>query len=133
VDESSPELSRIFLQTSDREDGNVYSGEIFNIKLNANLCVLSACQTGLGKYSKGEGVIGLSRALVYAGARSIIVSYWSVADDSTAELMTEFYRILLADPSLSARVALQRAKVTMIQKGRYASPYFWAPFVLIGS
>ncbi len=133
VDESAPELSRIFLQTSDREDGNVFSGEIFNIKLNANLCVLSACQTGLGKYSKGEGVIGLSRALVYAGARSIIVSYWSVADDSTAELMTEFYRILLANPGLSARVALQLAKINMIQKRRYSAPYFWAPFVLIGS
>jgi len=133
VDETSPELSRIFLQNSDTEDGNVFSGEIFNLKLNAELCVLSACQTGLGKYSKGEGVIGLSRALVYAGARTIMVSYWSVADESTAELMSEFYRILLTQPGMNQRTALQLAKQNMVRKGKFSSPFFWAPFVLIGS
>lgn len=132
VDESAPELSRIYLQNSRDEDGNVFSGEIFNLKLNANLAVLSACQTGLGKYTRGEGVIGLSRALVYAGARSIVVSYWSVADESTARLMTEFYRMLLAKPGMSSGKALQEAKRLMIQDGAYAAPYFWAPFVLIG-
>ncbi len=132
VDERSPELSRIFLKESTGEDGNVYSGEIFNLKLNADLAVLSACQTGLGKFSKGEGVIGLSRALVYAGARSIIVSYWSVADASTAELMAEFYRILLRQPGISHRQALQLAKQKLINERTYASPYYWAPFVLIG-
>lgn len=132
VDERAPELSRIFLQDGSGEDGNVFSGEIFNLKLNADLAVLSACQTGLGKFSKGEGVIGLSRALVYAGARSIIVSYWSVADASTAELMAEFYRVLLQRPGLSQREALQLAKQKLIAGSAYSSPYFWAPFVLIG-
>lgn len=132
VDERSPELSRIFLQDGGGEDGNVFSGEIFNLKLNADLAVLSACQTGLGKFSKGEGVIGLSRALVYAGARSIIVSYWSVADASTAELMAEFYRVLLQRPGISQREALQLAKLKLITGSAYSSPYFWAPFVLIG-
>lgn len=132
VDEVAPELSRIYLQNTPGEDGNVFSGEIFNLKLNANLAVLSACQTGLGKFSRGEGVIGLSRALVYAGARSIIVSYWSVADESTAELMADFYNILLAKPGLNARTALGQAKRDMIKNGKFSSPYFWAPFVLIG-
>lgn len=132
VDELSPELSRIYLQESGSEDGNVFSGEIFNLKLNADLAVLSACQTGLGKFSKGEGVIGLSRALVYAGARSIIVSYWSVADESTAELMTEFYRVLLNQPGINPRLALQQAKQKLVSGKAFAAPYFWAPFVLIG-
>lgn len=132
VDERAPELSRIFLQESGSEDGNVFSGEIFNLKLNADLAVLSACQTGLGKYSKGEGVIGLSRALVYAGARSIIVSYWSVADESTAQLMAEFYRVLLQQPGVNPRLALQQAKGKLVSGKTYSAPYFWAPFVLIG-
>jgi len=132
VDELAPELSRIYLQNTPGEDGNVFSGEIFNLKLNANLAVLSACQTGLGKYSRGEGVIGLSRALVYAGARAIIVSYWSVADESTAELMSDFYKILLSSQRLNTRNALGQAKRDMIKSVKFSSPYFWAPFVLIG-
>ena len=132
VDEKSPELSRIFLQSSATEDGNVFSGEIFNLKLNADLAVLSACQTGLGKFSKGEGVIGLSRALVYAGAKNIMVSYWSVADESTSELMTDFYKHLLKQSEPNFKEALQQAKINMIQSGKYSAPYYWAPFVLIG-
>ncbi|NOT76547.1 MAG: CHAT domain-containing protein [Cyclobacteriaceae bacterium] len=132
VDEESPELSRIYLQSAPSEDGNVFSGEIFNLKLNADLTVLSACQTGLGKFSKGEGVIGLSRALVYAGAKNIMVSYWSVSDESTSELMTSFYEKLLAQSSPNFREALQQAKTEMIKKSTYAAPYYWAPFVLIG-
>ena len=94
--------------------------------------MLSACQTGLGKFSKGEGVIGLSRALVYAGARNIIVSFWSVADESTTQLMTDFYKILLQNKNQNFREALQQAKVKMIEEGKYAAPYYWAPFILIG-
>ncbi|MBY0436004.1 MAG: CHAT domain-containing protein, partial [Cyclobacteriaceae bacterium] len=132
VDEESPELSRIFLQPAAKEDGNVFSGELFNIKLHAELAVLSACQTGLGKFSKGEGIIGLSRALVYAGAKNILVSYWSVADESTSQLMTAFYQELLTQSKPDFRTALQKAKTEMIKSSRYKSPYYWAPFVLIG-
>ena len=132
VDETSPELSRIFLQTAAQEDGNVYSGEIFNMTLNSDLTVLSACQTGLGKFSKGEGVIGLSRALVYAGSKNIMVSYWSVADESTSILMTDFYKYLLEQPTPDFRAALKKAKIQMIAGGKYSAPYYWAPFVLIG-
>lgn len=133
VDEDNPELSRIFLQTdSEAEDGNLFSGEIYNLHLNANLVTLSACQTGLGKISKGEGVIGLSRALVYAGAKNLIVSFWSVADQSTAELMTNFYQNLLQSKNQTFNTGLRDAKLKMIKNETYASPYYWAPFVLIG-
>lgn len=132
VDENNPELSRIFLQSnSDAEDGNLYSGEIYNLRLNAELVTLSACQTGLGKISKGEGVIGLSRALVYAGAKNLIVSFWSVADESTAELMTDFYGLMLENSSISYSENLKKAKLNLM-KGKYAAPYYWAPFILIG-
>jgi CHAT domain-containing protein/tetratricopeptide (TPR) repeat protein len=132
VDEVDPELSRIFLNNSPSEDGNLFAGEIYNLNLNANLAVLSACQTGLGKLSKGEGVIGLSRALTYAGAKNIIVSFWSVADESTSQLMTNFYDILLKNKYQNFSLTLQQAKVRMISEGRFVAPYYWAPFVLIG-
>ncbi|MBN8578323.1 MAG: CHAT domain-containing protein [Cytophagales bacterium] len=132
VDEDNPDLSRIFLQNdSEAEDGNLFSGEIYNLHLNANLVTLSACQTGLGKISKGEGVIGLSRALVYAGAKNLVVSFWSVADESTSQLMTTFYSGLLNKRTSFSR-ALHDAKLEMISTEKYASPYYWAPFVLIG-
>jgi CHAT domain-containing protein len=132
VNETHPELSCIYLQPGDAgDDGNLFSGEIFNLKLNADLVTLSACQTGLGKISKGEGVIGLSRALIYAGARNLIVSFWSVADESTAALMTDFYGRLLDSGGSNYAESLRQAKLSLM-KGPYAAPYYWAPFVLIG-
>ncbi|MCB0492834.1 MAG: CHAT domain-containing protein [Cyclobacteriaceae bacterium] len=132
VDEQNPELSRIFLNQGAHEDGNLYSGEIYNLELNADLVALSACETGLGKISKGEGVIGLSRALVYAGARSIIVSFWNVADASTSLLMREFYTQLLAENNNDFSAALRASKLKMIKEKTYAAPYYWAPFVILG-
>ncbi len=132
VDENEPELSRIFLNSGSQDDGDLYSGEIFNLQLKADLAVLSACQTGLGKFSKGEGVIGLSRALTYAGAKSIVVSFWSVADESTAELMTEFYKTLLQNKNENFSQALRQAKLHLIGNQKFSTPYYWAPFILIG-
>ena len=132
VDEQSPELSRIFLRETDADDGDLYSGEIYNLALNADIVALSACQTGLGKISKGEGVIGLSRALVYAGARNVMVSYWSVSDESTSQLMTGFYQNTLQSNTASFRKSLQQVKVKMITEKKYGAPFYWAPFVLIG-
>jgi CHAT domain-containing protein/Tfp pilus assembly protein PilF len=132
VDENDPELSRIFLNTNNEEDGNLFAGEIYNLDLNAKLAVLSACQTGLGKLSKGEGVIGLSRALIYAGSQNLIVSFWSVADESTALLMTDFYKYHLQQ-KMSFRKALQQSKIKMMKEGNFSAPYYWAPFVLIGN
>jgi len=134
VDEANPELSRIFLQNDSKtEDGNLFSGEIYNLQLNAELVTLSACQTGLGKLSKGEGVIGLSRALTYAGARRIVVSFWSVADESTAVLMTEFYKNILKSKDQNFSESLRQAKLHLINSKDYATPFYWSPFVLIGN
>lgn len=132
VDESDPELSRIFLEPDpDAEDGSLYAGEIYNLRLNARLVTLSACQTGLGKLQKGEGVIGLSRALVYAGAKNLIVSFWNVADESTAILMKSFYGNVIST-SAEYSDALRNAKLDLMRSEKYSAPFYWAPFVLIG-
>lgn len=128
VNESEPNLSRIFLQ-----DGSLYSGDIYNININADLVCLSACETGLGKISKGEGIIGLSRALLYAGAKNLIVSLWTVADESTSKLMIDFYNNHLYSSTYNTfSGALRKAKLSLIQDEQYNKPYYWAPFVLIG-
>jgi CHAT domain-containing protein len=133
VDEVNPDLSRVYLhESSPEEDGRLYAGEIYNLELNARLVTLSACQTGLGRISKGEGVIGLSRALAYAGSENIIVSFWSVADESTAALMKNFYNELISTSNENFSGALQRAKLNLISSKKFDSPYYWAPFILIG-
>ena len=113
------------------EDGFLQVYEIFNLRLNADLVVLSACDTGLGKEVKGEGLIGLTRAFLYAGAPSLIVSLWKIQDRSTAELMVGFYRSL-KNGRLSKAEALRQSKLELIQKGQLAHPYYWAGFVLMG-
>jgi CHAT domain-containing protein len=116
-----------------QNDGIWYQSEIYNTKLNADLVVLSACETGLGKQVKGEGVIGLTRALLYAGAKNIIVSLWQVSDESTKELMVDFYKNLLEKPSSTSYAEhLRKAKLKLIKEGKYAHPFFWSPFILIG-
>lgn len=129
VNETEPAKSRIYLSPDESNDGNLYTGEIYNINLKTDLVTLSACETGLGKLSKGEGVIGLSRALLYAGANNITVSLWSVADNSTARLMANFYTNFA---NYSYSKALQNAKMELIQSDNYSEPYYWAPFILIG-
>lgn len=133
VHESKPELSRIFLTPENEEDGSLYSGEIYNLKINADLVTLSACETGLGKVAKGEGIVGLSRALLYAGAKNLIVSLWPVADESTSELMIEFYQQhLFSVFSMHFAGALRESKLKMMRSEKYQRPYFWAPFILVG-
>jgi CHAT domain-containing protein len=136
VNESKPELSRIFLKPNNQnqlEDDNLFSGEIYNIDINADLVCLSACETGLGKISKGEGIIGLSRALLYAGAENLIVSLWTVADESTSKLMINFYNNHLHTSTYNTfSGALRKAKLSLINDEQYSPPYFWAPFILIG-
>ena len=133
VDPEEPKLSGILLYPKDAEnDGILFSGEIYDLELNADLIVLSACETGLGKVSKSEGIIGLSRALMYAGSDNTIVSLWKVSDVSTNNLMVDFYKNLLEDEEDKAK-ALHSAKLKMIEKGEsFAHPFFWSPFVLIG-
>ena len=108
-------------------DGLLTADEILDMKLNAELVVLSACDTGRGRIT-GDGVIGLSRSLITAGVPSIVVSLWKVPDDSTAFLMTEFYKNLQKFPDKSQ--ALRQAMLTT--KQNYPDPLNWAAFTLIG-
>jgi CHAT domain-containing protein len=137
VDEINPELSKIFLAQSQhetQEDGCLFAGEIYNLSLNADLVTLSACETGLGKQMKGEGIIGLSRAFLYAGAKNLIVSLWSVADESTANFMIDFYEKTAQNNAQKGfSESLQTAKKNMIQHEKYSAPYYWAAFILIGN
>ena len=119
------------------EDGFLRTDEVFNLRLGSPLVMLSACETGLGKEKRGEGVMGLTRAFMYAGAPTVGVSLWSVADKSTAELMTDFYKRLLgssaAEPaSVSPSAAMRDAQLAMIAGKKYSAPFYWAPFVLVG-
>ena len=132
ISERAPQYSGLVLTLDEdaREDGLLQVYEIYNLKLTADLVVLSACRTGLGREVRGEGVIGLSRAFLYAGASSVVVSLWQVADQSTPELMIQFYGQMRGANGKAE--ALRAAKLKMIEDGRYAHPYYWAPFVLTG-
>lgn len=114
-------------------DGFVRTDEVFNLHLGSPLVMLSACETGLGKETRGEGVMGLTRAFMYAGAPTVGVSLWSVADKSTADLMTDFYRRLLSTTATNtASGSLRGAQLAMISGKKYSAPFYWAPFVLVG-
>lgn len=113
-------------------DGFVRTDEVFNLRLGSPLVMLSACETGLGKERRGEGVMGLTRAFMYAGAPTVGVSLWSVADKSTADLMTDFYKRLLGTEGITSSSALRGAQIAMISGKKYSAPFFWAPFVLVG-
>jgi len=114
-------------------DGFVRTDEVFNLHLGSPLVMLSACETGLGKEKRGEGVMGLTRAFMYAGAPTVGVSLWSVADKSTADLMTDFYqRLLSGSAGTTSSGALRGAQLAMISGKKYSAPFYWAPFVLVG-
>jgi CHAT domain-containing protein/tetratricopeptide (TPR) repeat protein len=135
VDGENPELSGLILSRLDRQgnpqDGFLRLRDIYDLNLNADLVVLSACRTGLGKSVKGEGLVGLSQGFMHAGARSMVGSLWKVDDEATAELMGSFYGGMLKD-ELSAAAALRASKVAMWQQKRWRSPYYWSAFVLQG-
>ncbi|MEL6814615.1 MAG: CHAT domain-containing tetratricopeptide repeat protein, partial [Cyanobacteria bacterium J06598_3] len=134
INPTNPQLSGIALslvnergQTQD--NGLLRLHDIFNLQLSADLVVLSACQTGQGQNISGEGIIGLSRGFMYAGAQRIAVSLWNVNDQATATLMSEFYRYLLED-NLTPAAALRAAQLDAWQTGQ--NPYRWAAFTLQG-
>jgi CHAT domain-containing protein/tetratricopeptide (TPR) repeat protein len=135
LDSERPGLSSLVLSLVDEEgkakDGFLRAHEIYNLDLPAELIVLSACQTGLGKEIKGEGLVGLTRGFMYAGAARVVVSLWNVNDKATSELMAKFYQKMLKEGQRPA-AALQSAQVEMWRQGQWRSPYYWAPFVLQG-
>ena len=162
LNEDDPLSSAVLLANEGKEDGRLEVREIFGMELKANLVVLSGCETGLGKLSTGDELVGLTRAFIYAGTPSVVASLWSVDDSSTAHLMASFYRNL---KTMSKVEALRRAQLELIRgegrsdllarrgvggigklgettKSESASrgpisistshPYFWAPFILVG-
>ncbi len=131
VDEQRPAHSGLVLSppAEGGDDGLLQAWEIAGLRLSADTVVLSACETGLGRWIRGEGLIALTRPFLYAGARRVVVSLWQVADRSTGELMVRFYRRLGAGEP-PAR-ALRSAKLSLLAESRFRDPFYWAPFVLV--
>jgi CHAT domain-containing protein/tetratricopeptide (TPR) repeat protein len=135
LDSQHPELSGLVFSLVDKagksQPGFLSVENIYNLDLPADLVVLSACESGLGKQISGEGLIGLTRAFMYAGASRVVASLWSVNDAATAELMAKFYKGMLRD-GMSPAAALRQAQAQMLKTARWKSPYFWAAFQIQG-
>jgi CHAT domain-containing protein len=136
VDVENPEMSGIMFtlvsQDGKGEEGFVQLNDIYNLDLsNTRLVVLSACETGLGKDVRGEGLVGLSHGFIYAGASTVIASLWRVDDKATSQLMTQFYKGMFEE-GLTPSAALRKAKLNMWKQPSYRAPFYWAAFVLQG-
>jgi CHAT domain-containing protein len=135
VNSQQPELSSIVLSLVDEkgesQEGFLRLHEIYGLNLPAEVVVLSACETGLGKEIKGEGLVGLTRGFMYAGAPRVVVSLWAVNDRATSELMAKFYQKMLKE-NLRPAAALRAAQVEMSKDRRWNNPYYWAAFALQG-
>lgn len=157
IDEDRPRRSGLALSAkgeitaSSKEDGMLRSSEIFGLDITSDMVVLSACNTGLGKVVKGEGILGLQRSFFYAGTSTVVVSLWNVYDRSTASLMTEFYKALIngeeeswidsmlrwvgwdqSIPFGQKATAMRQAKLQMIDHPLFNHPIYWAPFIVVG-
>ena len=137
VNTENPEYSGIALAQFDKSgqpvskrEGYLHLGDIFNLDLGAELVVLSACETGLGKDVKGEGLMGLTRGLMYAGSKRAVVSLWQVDDAGTSQLMPKFYSSVLQGKSPAT--ALRDAQLQLLQDKTLQSPYYWAAFTVQG-
>ena len=130
-----PELSGLVFSLVDPQgrprNGFLPAYEVYNLRLNAELVVLSACQTALGEDIRGEGLVGLTRAFMYAGAPRVVASLWRVPDSATSTLMQRFYRALLAEKRRPAE-ALRLAQESVRAERRWSAPYYWAGFTLAG-
>ena len=124
---AEPLKSCLLLSPDGTNDGNLETFEIFSLRINPRLVVLSACESGIGKLEGGDEVQGLNRAFLYAGAGGVLSSLWSVSDQSTYRLMEHFYGLL---GSMPAAEALREAQIRL--KKEFPSPFHWAPFYLTG-
>lgn len=135
IDARHPALSSLLLSRFDSmgrpEDAYLRVRDVYDLNLNADVVVLSACDTALGREIRGEGLIGLTQAFMYAGARSLVVSLWKVDDRATKELMTRFYERLLGEHASPAQ-ALRQAQMSLASERRFGHPYFWGGFILLG-
>ena len=149
LDRANPIYSHLVLSQGEGtdEDGLLEAWEIMKMELNADLAVLSACETARGRVGDGEGVIGLSWAFFVAGCPTTVVSQWQVDSASTTELMIQFHKNLLSGaasvpnadqnstlgrPSARKAEALRQAMLTLLRDNRFRSPYYWAGFALVG-
>jgi CHAT domain-containing protein len=114
------------------EDNKLYAYEIYNMKLNAQMAVLSSCSSGFGKMQKGEGMMSLARGFTYAGCPSIIMTLWQVSDQSSSELMTSFYKFLKKGKSKQESMRLAKLKYLESADDLTSNPYFWSGFVVVG-
>jgi CHAT domain-containing protein len=130
-----PELSGLVLSLVDKmgqpQAGFLNLEDIYNLHLPADLVVLSACDTALGQEVKGEGLIGLTRGFMYAGATRVIASLWSIDDSGTSELMALFYRAMKRD-NLAPAAALRAAQIQILRQEKWKSPFYWAAFQIHG-
>jgi CHAT domain-containing protein len=135
LNSAHPELSGVLLSMVDangvEQNGFLTTHDVFDLKLPAEMVVLSACRTGLGKDVQGEGLIGLTRGFMYAGAARVMVSLWDVSDEATSELMARVYEGMLKR-HLTPAAALREAQLSMSRDTRWKEPFFWAGFVLEG-
>ena len=135
VNDANPELSGIVLSLVDKQGQNIRGylrlGDLFNLDYPADLIVLSACETGLGKEIQGEGLVGLTRGLMYAGAERLVVSLWQVSDEGTAVFMQEFYKQMLLEGK-SANQALRATQLKMWNQEKWRNPNYWAAFAFLG-
>lgn len=135
LNSADPRLSGLIFSLVDRQghpvNGFLRLHDVFNLDLQAQLVVLSACQTGLGEIVRGEGIVGLTRGFMYAGAPRVVVSLWEVDDEATATLMTAFYQHMLQG-GLAPAAALRQAQLDLRQTPQWQSPYYWAAFTLQG-
>jgi CHAT domain-containing protein len=134
-DNRRPEFSGLVLSLVD-EQGRPQNGfldlqDIYNLNLPSELVVLSACETGLGKDIQGEGIVGLTRGFMYAGATRVLASLWNVDDVATKELMEKFYRAMEQE-GMRPAAALRTAQIAMLKQQRWRNPYYWATFQIQG-
>src|SRR4029453_12463142 len=136
LDDARPELSGLVLTLVD-EQGREQTGlltvpDVLALRLRADLVVLSSCRSALGREVHGEGLLGLTRAFMYAGAPRVVASLWPVDDLATAELMKRFYAAVLGPAALAPAAALRRAEGERRRQPQWRAPYFWAAFQLQG-
>jgi CHAT domain-containing protein len=129
ADEERPWSSHLKLTGGTKKEGRVFRHEIYDLDLECDLVVLSACETGLGRYQRGEGVLGLGHAFLLANARQVVMTLWQVDDRTTADLMAHFYEGFAA--GLPTAEALRQAQLWIAQQESRQDPYYWAPFVLV--
>jgi CHAT domain-containing protein len=136
LDDARPELTGLALslvnERGESVDGFLRLHDLYDLEMRAELVVLSACQSALGKDATGEGLIGLARGLMYAGAPRVVASLWKVDDAATAELMKRFYAAMLGPQKLSPAAALRAAQIDLSKQRRWSAPYYWAAWVIQG-